>query len=67
MKIFKRNISKGLVRIDGKMIDKYEDFLSEVTKNSNRPLIIDVGKDRYKGVVSISSRAIIGCGDWSFF
>ncbi|HOV08134.1 MAG: putative zinc metalloprotease [Spirochaetes bacterium ADurb.Bin218] len=60
--IFKRNISKGLVRIDGKIIDKYEDFLSEVTKNSNRPLIIDVGKDRYKGVVSISSRAIIGVG-----
>ncbi|HPX92382.1 MAG TPA: site-2 protease family protein, partial [Spirochaetota bacterium] len=57
---FKKKISLGLVRVDGKVVDNYESFVAELNKVSDRPLIIDIEKNRYTGVVSTDRRAIIG-------
>ena len=57
---FKQFITQGQVRVDGKPISDYAQFLADVTKSAGRDVIIDVNKTRYMGQIDIKKRFMIG-------
>jgi len=57
---FKQIISQGQVRVEGKPISDYSEFLNDISKGAGRDLIIDVNKTRYNGQVEINKRYMIG-------
>ncbi len=59
---FKRSVAKGAVRVDGKPMLSYGEFVKDVGKGSGRSLIIDVGDKRYEGKADILRRSMIGIG-----
>lgn len=59
---FKQLISMGQVRVDGKPITDYREFLNDVGRSvvNGSEAIIDVDKTRYSGKVDIVKRYMIG-------
>lgn len=57
---FKKTLDAGMVRVDGKPISSYDEFLSDIEKSSGRSVIIDVKDSRYEGKIEIAKRAMIG-------
>ncbi len=57
---FKKTIEAGGVRVDGKPIKTYGEFLSDVEKSKDRSVIIDVKDTRYEGKLEIAKKAMIG-------
>jgi len=57
---FKKTIEAGGVRVDGKPIKTYGEFLSDVEKSKERNVIIDVKDARYEGKIEIAKKAMIG-------
>jgi len=59
---FKQLILQGQIRVDGKPITAYPEFLGDVTRaaGTGRDVIIDSGKTRYTGKIDIKKRYMIG-------
>lgn len=57
---FKKTLDAGGVRVDGKPIRTYDEFLSDIGKSKGRSVIIDVNDSRYEGQIEIAKKAMIG-------
>lgn len=57
---FKKTLEAGLVRVDGKPIRSYDEFLSDIEKSSGRKVVVDINDSRYEGKIDIAKRAMIG-------
>ncbi len=59
---FKQLVAGGFVRVYGKPIQEYSEFVNDITKAAadGRDVIIDAGKTRYNGQVEIKKRYMIG-------
>lgn len=57
---FKKTLDAGGVRVDGKPIRTYNEFLSDIGKSKGRSVIIDVNDSRYEGQIEIAKKAMIG-------
>lgn len=57
---FKKTLEAGSVRVDGKPISNYDEFLSDIEKSKGRSVIIDVKESRYEGKIEIAKKAMIG-------
>lgn len=59
---FKQLVKSGYVRVDGKPIHEYSEFIADVTKAiaGGRDVIIDADRKRYNGQVEIQKRYMIG-------
>lgn len=57
---FRKSIEAGSVRVDGKPIRAYNEFLSDIEKAKDRNVIVDIKNSRYEGKVEIAKRAMIG-------
>ncbi len=53
-------IRSGKVRVDGKPILAYDEFINDVTRVKNHGLILDVSDKRYEGAVKIIDKAMVG-------
>ncbi|HPJ36301.1 MAG TPA: RIP metalloprotease RseP [Spirochaetota bacterium] len=57
---FKKVIGEGGVRVDGKPIRTYNEFLADIEKTSGRRAVIDIKDERHEGEVGVTRRAMIG-------
>jgi regulator of sigma E protease len=57
---FKKTIEAGGVRVDGKPISNYGEFLTDIEKSKGRSVIVDLKDARYEGVIEIAKKAMIG-------
>jgi len=57
---FFAQINDGKVRLDGKPILKYSEFVRDVVRGKNHNSIIDVAGARYEGNVSIMEKSMVG-------
>jgi regulator of sigma E protease len=57
---FRQLIAQGMVRVDGKHISSYEEFINDINKAAGRDVIIDINKKRLTGQVEVKSKYMIG-------
>jgi len=57
---FRQLIAQDMVRVDGKPIKNYDEFLNDIKKASGRDVIIDVDKKRLTGQVEVKTKYMIG-------
>lgn len=57
---FKNEISSGKVRVDGKPVLSYGEFVSDIEKSGDRSTVVDIHEKRYQGKIDITRKAMIG-------
>lgn len=59
---FKQFIAQGQVRVDGKPITAYSDFLNDINRaaSAGHEAIIDVNQTRYSGKIEVKKKYMIG-------
>jgi hypothetical protein len=53
---FKKTLEAGSVRVDGKPIRNYDEFLSDIEKSKGRSVIMDIKESRYEGKIEIAKK-----------
>lgn len=57
---FEALISSGRVRIDGKSVASYQEFLGEIARSGGRDVVLDIDNKRIDGTVAVAKKPMIG-------